>query len=439
MNSSPARIDLLRSYCLICFIVPAAILMHLFNDEIHGIDPGQDIRVNCAAVDAHAAGLDPYYVKNLKHTKLSYPYLPVTLDVFRPLCAEGLLQRHYRSMYLFLGTAAALLCALVASSPGRGDIALRVLLVLGGFVGFEWTVLTGNFAILTGLLTALVLALFRYGSLRRSNAQEAGSFACYAAGAAILGVLTSLKVTFFPLLMGLYFLPLLRGQRLGLIALGAGCFAAPFLISWLLYNDLLFSWIAAITGQISGQDSPVSENCNPSLLCLGQALAQAAGLANHMTTGALFYGAALVFLILGPLARVTVSLVQQMGRLDDAPLLKKLDRLLIENPQLALRVTTLSMFALYLCAPRVKEYAYFELAIYAAMLVTDLSAASLTVVLTCAIVGPALAMGAENAFVGTYSQLASALVCFWVFLLNLSRSTKGGLASAERVAVRPSA
>ena len=37
-----------------------------------------------------------------------------------------------------------------------------------------------------------------------------------------------------------------------------------------------------------------------------------------------------------------------------------------------MRLATLSMFALYLCVPRLKEYAYFEMAIYAAMLVADL-------------------------------------------------------------------
>ena len=54
--------------------------------------------------------------------------------------------------------------------------------------------------------------------------------------------------------------------------------------------------------------------------------------------------------------------------------MKKLDQLLIDNPRFAIRIATLSMLALYLCAPRLKEYAYFKLAIYAAMLVVDLPA-----------------------------------------------------------------
>jgi hypothetical protein len=38
------------------------------------------------------------------------------------------------------------------------------------------------------------------------------------------------------------------------------------------------------------------------------------------------------------------------------------------------------MLALYLCAPRLKKYAYFELAIYAAMLVVDLPAIGIAAV-----------------------------------------------------------
>ncbi|WP_306343220.1 hypothetical protein, partial [Escherichia coli] len=76
---------------------------------------GWDVRVNCAAVEAHANGLDPYYVRNLKGTRLSYPYLPVTLDVFRPLCAGGFLVTHYRGLYLAL----AVLCGLLL--PGLRD------------------------------------------------------------------------------------------------------------------------------------------------------------------------------------------------------------------------------------------------------------------------------------------------------------------------------
>ena len=97
-----------------CAIALVAILMlvNLVTDYGLDVNYGWDARVNCAAVDAHLAGLDPYFVKNLKGTKLSYPYLPITLDVFRPLCSGGYLAGHYRGGYLLL----AILCSLLLPS-----------------------------------------------------------------------------------------------------------------------------------------------------------------------------------------------------------------------------------------------------------------------------------------------------------------------------------
>jgi hypothetical protein len=72
-----------RNIWLACLIALTALLVlgNLANDAVLDAKYGLDTRVNCAAVDAYAGGLDPYFVKNLKGTKLSYPYLPVTLDV----------------------------------------------------------------------------------------------------------------------------------------------------------------------------------------------------------------------------------------------------------------------------------------------------------------------------------------------------------------------
>jgi hypothetical protein len=55
-----------------------------------------------------------------------------------------------------------------------------------------------------------------------------------------------------------------------------------------------------------------------------------------------------------------------------APLLQAFDGWLIKHPEAAMRITVLAMYALYLCAPRLKEYAFFEVALYAAVLVVEL-------------------------------------------------------------------
>ena len=161
-----------RNAWLACLIALVAVLVfgNLANDTALDTNYGWDVRVNCAAVEAHVDGLDPYYVKNLKGTKFSYTYLPATLDAFRPLCAGGFLVGHQRGVFL----AIAVLCSLLLPGIGRTrslrDAGLRGLYVLGAFVGFEWVLASGNFAILSGGLTAAALALL----LRPAKSDEIG-------------------------------------------------------------------------------------------------------------------------------------------------------------------------------------------------------------------------------------------------------------------------
>lgn len=202
-----------RNIWLACLIalVTLLVLGNLANDTALDVRYGWDVRVNCAAVDAHADALDPYFVKNLKGTKLSYPYLPVTLDVFRPLCAGGILVGDHRGVFLVL----ALLCGLLLPGLGRPrslrDIGLRVLCALGAFVGFEWVLASGNFAILSGVLTAAALALLLRPAMSAAHGDRAD--VPRLAGAALLGLVMSFKLVFCPVLAALYFLPLPRRRK----------------------------------------------------------------------------------------------------------------------------------------------------------------------------------------------------------------------------------
>ena len=409
--------------CLLALIA-IFVLVHLTNDYRNGFEFGWDVRVNCSAIEAYANGLDPYYVKNLKDTNLSYPYLPVTLDVFRPLCAGGFLVRHFREIYLAIAAVSALLLTVFPLSRWSArDFFVKALCVFGGFAGFEWTFVTGNFAIFTGLLTALALSLFFYGlSLQEKDPPGRNSIVCYMAAAVVFGLLMSIKIVFFPLLLSFYFFPLARRWKIILIMVAFACFAVPGLISFLFYNASFHSWLDAVSGRIPGQHSPASESCSPSLLCLGQALSENLGLIHHDFLGGLFYGLVVLLLILGPLATAVIRLVGQQYVAARESFLSKLDRLLMDSPRFAMRLATLSMFALYLCVPRLKEYAYFEMAIYAAMLVADLPAIGIAAVCIGGIVVPALTIGSPNAFVNTYGQTVAALFCFEVFLLDLRPS-----------------
>jgi hypothetical protein len=418
MGMSVGKGQLAVAYPVGCFVALLAMLVAatLAIDSSSNMRFGWDIRVNCAAVDAHRQELDPYFVKNLKGTKLSYPYLPVTLDIFRPLCSTGLLASHYRSIYLVL----AVVCGLLL--PGLGKIRwslraifLRVLCALGAFVGFEWTQASGNFTIFSGLLTAVALALL----IGRSPfVEEKKSFILRVAGAAVLGVLTSFKLVFCPVLVSLYFLPQPRSRKLMLIAVAVGMFIFPILISRVFYADLFASWLSAISGQIPEQHSVALNETNPSLLLLGFDLAEHLGLAGNKLLAFTLYGLAATALILAPFAWAVSRMTRNDAASNLGGLPKRLDQWLLDHPREAARITVLAMYALYLCSPRLKEYAFFELAIYAAVLIVDLSPMAMMAALTAAILIPVSASMLGSAIEGTFLQLGSALVCFWVLLLD---------------------
>jgi hypothetical protein len=393
-------------------VVTLLALGNLANDTAMGLNYGWDARVNCAAVDAHVAGLDPYFVKNLRETSYSYPYLPVTLDVFRPFCAGGLLVGHYRGLYLVLAVLCGLLLpGLRRSRAGLRDAGLKVLCALGGFVGFEWVLASGNFAILGGFLTAVALAL-----LLHAGPEGAPRFHARIAGAALLGLVMSFKLVFCPVLAALYFLPLPRARKFGLLAAAGIGFALPILISMVFHPQLFASWLLAIKGQIPNQHSVDLEEINPSLLLVARTLLAHLGQADNKPIAFALYVLAACALVLAPFAGV---LLRALGTGSaGASLPARLDRWLIDHPQAAMRLTVLAMFALYLCSPRLKEYAFFELALYVAVLVVELSSLALAVVLAVAIAIPAMASIAGVAFEGSFVLLAVALVCFWTVLLD---------------------
>jgi hypothetical protein len=407
-----------RNIWLAALIALTALLVfgNLASDASLDVKYGWDVRVNCAAVEAHADGLDPYFVKNLKGTRLSYPYLPVTLDLFRPLCAGGYLVHHYRGVYLAL----AVLCGLFLPGLGRErsrahDVALRVLCALGAFVGFEWVQASGNFAILSGMLTVIALRLLLRAP--EPGAIRDPSFSSRLAGAALLGLVTSFKLVFCPVLAALYLLPLPRPRKLALIALAAFSFALTILLSKLLYPDLYASWLLAIQGQIPNQHSVDLVEINPSLLLLARSLAEHAGLGTSTPVLLLTYALAALALVLVPFVVLVLRAAGRPQR-GSGSLPVALDRWLVDHPRAAMRVTVLAMFALYLSSPRLKEYAFFELALYAAILVVDLPALALAAFLTIGLAVPALISVTGHTFEGGFGLLVVALTCFWILLLD---------------------
>ena len=413
-----------RGTWLACLIALTAlfVLGNIANYARLDLNYGWDLHVNCAAVDAHAKGLDPYFVRNLKVTTLSYPYLPVTLDVFRPLCTGGFLAGHYMGVYLVLAVLCGLLLPGLRRTRTRArDVALQVLCAVGAFVGFEWVHVSGNFAILSGVLTTIALMLLLRAPA--GGAPENPSFALRLAGAALLGLVTSFKLVFFPVLVALYFLPLPRRRKLMLIAVAAFSFVLPILISRMLYPDLFASWLLAIAGRIPNQHAVNLVEVNPSLLLLAQSLMDHAGIEGRPAVLATYALAALA-LVLVPFALSVLRVAADRPVREGGSRLLQLDRWLMDHPRAAMRITVLAMFALYLSSPRLKEYAFFELALYAAILVVDLPARALAAVLTVGLLIPALISLAGTAFEGTFILLIVALMCFWILLQDFRAEPK---------------
>ncbi|HEY4797732.1 MAG TPA: hypothetical protein VII99_01530, partial [Bacteroidia bacterium] len=300
---------------LVYFLIYSAlVLFQIFYEDYEskfyflGVsDTGWDLRAYCAAVQSHADGLNPYYVKKpvpyyVKDLKdFPYPYLPVTLDIFRPICLD-FVTRHFKEIYFALAAISAFLLSVFSfSGQTIRDMCLKTLYVFGGFVGFGWTFWSGNFAILSGLFTALSLYLFYRGfSLQEKNVQNPRSGFFYALGATVFGLAMSIKIIFAPVLISFYFFPLARTKKITLMIIAGACFIIPIIVSYLFYYDLFLSWLDAISGGIPGQPS-IAKEPSSSLFFMGQAIAGEFGFSHHQKflDGSLYVTA--IALVLGPL------------------------------------------------------------------------------------------------------------------------------------------
>jgi hypothetical protein len=202
------------------------------------------------------------------------------------------------------------------------------------------------------------------------------------------------------------------------MAVAAFSFVLPILMSRVFYPDLFSSWLLAISGQIPNQHAVDLVETNPSLLPLAHSLLDHAGFGDSkpamFATYALFASA----LVLVPLALFVLRAVGSGPERGGGSLLTRLDRWLMDHACTATRVTVLAMLALYLTSPRLKEYAYFELALYAAILIVDLPALALAAVLTVGLLLPALIAITGHTFGGGFGLLIVALTCFWILLLD---------------------
>jgi hypothetical protein len=174
----------------------------------------------------------------------------------------------------------------------------------------------------------------------------------------------------------------------------------------------------------------------PSLLQLAQEALDRVGLGGSKPVVFAAYALLAFALVLAPFALVVLRMMHgQLHR--EGGFLARADRWLIDHQHAALRITMLAMYGLYLCAPRLKEYSFFELALYGAVLIVDLPGAALVAALTVGIAIPSLVSQSGMSIEGSFIQLAAALGCFWITLGALSPSAPmvraAGIEPAQRL------
>lgn len=215
---------------------------------------GWDTTVYCDAVDAINAGKNPYITSNLEHSYLSFSYQPMFLEVFELPCAyRAVYVQYYPLLYLMLAIA---LPFFWCTHRNGHEMFIASALVFAGFAGFHWNILTGNVAIYE-----LIILTFVFGLLR-TNKVTASSF--------VLGAFSAWKLFPIVFLLPFAFYPGTLKKRLSLLLTGLAGFISLYLLSALLYPDLLSYFWTSITGGIPGQHSTMNEfhgeMINPSLL-----------------------------------------------------------------------------------------------------------------------------------------------------------------------------
>jgi len=204
-----------------------------------------------------------------------------------------------------------------------------------------------------------------------------------------------------------------------------------------MYPELFASWQLAMGGKIPDQHLVDLFEINPSLLLAARDLMDHAGLGDSKAATFATYAFAALALVLVPFALSILRMVTSEPAQAGGSLLVRLDRWLMDHPRVAMRITVFAMFALYLSSPRLKEYAFFELALYAAILVVDLPALALAAFLAVGLAFPALISILGTAFEGSFILLIIALTSFWILLLDFRAGPKRlenwrGTAAARR-------
>lgn len=360
---------------------------------------GWDTRVYCAAATAFGQGLDPYRVENLGGLSLSFVYQPVYVRLIEPLC--GLAWPVPHAYTLASLTAVALSVLLWPGVLRRDGAGLAAVLALGGVSGLAWTVLTGNTSAFELLALTLAVVAMRSGK--------------WAAAAAVLGLLGSLKLVSLGLLAVVLVADAPWKRRLAWMGYGLAAFMAVAAVSAALHPDLMLSFLKQITGRIGGQHTPLHETgdlYHPSLMF---ALGGLAGLRGLTVDGTVGYSVAALALFGAVFALVCAGALTVVRRYERGAC------------SLDTRIG-FALLILILFMPRLKPYTFLLAALPVWLLARPLAPAGRAAVVAVAVMLPALTgltagFGAGNTSLWwNFQQPLSLLAVLALLLLAYTRA-----------------
>ncbi|MBD3422681.1 MAG: DUF2029 domain-containing protein [Chitinivibrionales bacterium] len=214
-----------------------------------------DFNIYCCACDAHSQGRNPYLVQNIEvctQREISFTYLPVVLPVFKALCRfeNKILTYHFLWSILL-----ALNFVLIAFVFKFKHLATIVAIVMAGYSTTYWNFYTGNIGLFESLLFITFLLLVLKNRLFLATVP--------------LTVISSLKILPLVFVSLLFFTPDSTGRKVKAAGMTLLLFATIHLLSFVAYQDIYPSYLAAVTGSQASQHSAIKEEGgkhNPSLM-----------------------------------------------------------------------------------------------------------------------------------------------------------------------------
>lgn len=194
-------------------------------------DYGWDMLMYCGALHSADEGQSPYLVANIARyarTTLSYAYPMFTAQFARPACDDAYRPHHLAFFVLLLAASMVLLHRLRGVGRGLADHVYGATLVLTGFVGTMWVLLSGNLAIVEFLFLAM-------GLLALSHNRDV-------AGGVCLGMLAALKLSFVFMLLAVVLFHPLSAHRARLRLLAAMAVGALLVHAFSVISHPGFYW-----------------------------------------------------------------------------------------------------------------------------------------------------------------------------------------------------